>query len=273
VSTERPPSPARLLRRHGLHARRALGQHFLSDTRVAIAAARAAGIGPGDTVVEIGAGLGALTRPLLATGAQVVALERDRALVPVLRELFEGEERLEVVHGDALRFDYVAAGGDHPAAIAGNLPYNISAPLLFGLLEASDQTGAWTLMFQREVAHRLLAEPGSRQWGALTALVVPCRRVEAVLEVGRGAFHPPPAVDSTVVRLTPCPRPGFEDVRWDAYRRVVRAVFATRRKTLRNSLRAAGLPADLPDRAGIDPRRRGETLTPEELGELARLLP
>jgi len=272
MSEDRPPSPARLLRRHGLRPRRALGQHFLSEPKVAAAIARATGVGPEDTVVEIGAGLGSLTQPLLETGARVVALERDRALVPILQARFAGQARLEVVCGDALRFDYTTAADAAPA-IAGNLPYNISAPLLFRLLEVSDRTGPWTLMFQREVARRLLAEPSSRQWGALTALVLPRRRVEPILEVGTGAFYPPPQVDSAVVRLTEREPPWFPEVPPEDYRRVVRAVFATRRKTLRNSLRAAGLPADLPDAAGVDPRRRGETLAPEELALLARLLP
>ena len=275
MSEDRPPSPARLLRRHGLRPRRSLGQHFLSEPRVAAAISRATGVGAGDTVVEIGAGLGSLTRLLLDTGARVVALERDRALVPILRELFADHPRLEVVHADALRFDYGTVEADPAPAVVGNLPYNISAPLIFRLLEASADTGPWTLMFQREVARRLLAAPGTKEWGALTALVLPRRRVETVLEVGRGAFHPPPKVDSAVVRMTARARPWFDDVPPEDYRRVVRAVFATRRKTLRNSLNGGFATLDLGaidallGEAGIDGRRRGETLALEEFAALA----
>ena len=268
------PSPAALLRRFGLRPRRRLGQHFLSDARIAATIARA--VGPADVVVEIGAGLGALTAHLLDTAHRVVAVERDPALVAALHDLFAGETRLRVVHEDALAFDYAACktAGEAPPAIAGNLPYNVSAPVLFRLLEVSGRTGAWTLMVQREVARRLKASPGGRDYGVVTALVHPHRVVEVVTEVGRGAFHPPPKVDSTVLRLVPRPRPLYADLDYAAYRRVVRAAFATRRKTVRNSFKAAGLPepAALLKAAGIDPDVRGETLSADDFAALARAL-
>lgn len=269
------PSPAALLRQHGLRPRRRFGQSFLSDPRVAASIVRAAGISAGDRVVEIGAGLGHLTAPLLAAGASVVAIERDPALVAVLREVFADEPELEVLHADALDVDLGALHGGACPSVVGNLPYSVSAPLLFHLLAHAERTGPWTLMFQREVARRLRAAPGTREYGRVTVLLYPLREVSRVLEVGRGAFVPAPRVDSTVVRCMPRATPLFADLPPGAYRRVVQAAFATRRKTLRNGLRDAGVEgaAALLEAAGLDPQTRGEALAPEQLAALARLLP
>jgi len=156
----------------------------------------------------------------------------------------------------------------------GNLPYNVSAPLLFRLLEHNERTGPWTLMFQREVARRLQAAPGTREYGRVTVLLHPHRRVETVLDVGRGAFVPAPQVDSAVVRCTRREPPLFADLPPERYRRVALAAFATRRNTLRNGLRAAGFTGveQSLEAAGLDPRVRGEALAPEQLAEVARLL-
>lgn len=266
------PGPAELLRRFGLRPVKGLGQHFLTDRVVLDRIVDALALGPGDAVVEIGPGLGALTGPLLLTGAQVMAIERDRSLAAALPELFPGESRLTVVQADVLKTDLVPLAADRQPAVAGNLPYNISAPVVFHLLRHTEITGSWVLMFQREVAQRLRATPGEPGCGVITALVAPFRDVRTVIEVGRGAFHPPPAVDSEVIRLDPRADRPLGDVPYAVYRRVVRAAFGSRRKTLRNALRTGGLAdaGGLLEQAEIDPGRRGETLSVEEFVRIAR---
>lgn len=269
------PSPGALLRRFGLAPIKALGQHFLTDTAVLERIARAVGGGPGDPVIEIGPGLGALTSRLLGRGLHVTAVEVDRRLAAALPEaLAAAGDRLRVVQADILEVDLAAVAaalGGRPA-VAGNLPYNLSAPIVFHLLEATASTGPWVLMFQREVARRLAAAPGGREYGAITALVAPWRTVERVCDVGPGAFLPRPQADSAVVRMDPRPAPLLGDVGWPDYRRVVKAAFGSRRKTLRNALGAAGVPdAEAAIRqAGLDPGIRGERLGVEEFVALAR---
>jgi len=179
---------------------------------------------------------------------------------------------LEILEADAIGLDYSSLAPG--AAVAGNLPYYASAPILFGLLEHTGGTGPWILMLQREVADRIRSEPGTKGYGTLTALLAPHRVVSLVSNVGPGAFHPAPKVSSAVLRFDPRPAPLFPDVDGEAYRRVVKAAFGTRRKTLRNSLRAAGFddPEATLAAAGIDPGRRGETLAPAELADIARVL-
>jgi 16S rRNA (adenine1518-N6/adenine1519-N6)-dimethyltransferase len=228
-------------------------------------------ISDGDPIVEIGPGLGALTRNLLEAGADVVAIEKDARLAEALGQILSGPARLRIVQGDVLDTDIEPLLADRCPAIVGNLPYSISAPVVFRLLEVTTLTGPWVLMFQKEVARRLRAEPGEAECGAITALVAPFRQVSLVTSVGRGAFHPPPAVDSEVIRLDPRPASLLGDVPWPNYRKVVRAAFGHRRKTLRNALRTGGLPnaEDLLERAEIDPRRRGETLSVQEFVQIA----
>ena len=267
-------TPAQTLRRLGLRPVKGLGQHFLVDARVVERIVEALGVAPGDAVLEIGPGLGALTGPLLAAGARVTAVERDRNMAEALGELFPVGEDLRVVRGDILRTDLSPLLSDARPAVAGNLPYNISAPVVFHLLRYADRTGPWVLMFQKEVARRLRARPGDRECGAITALVAPFRQVSTVTTVGRGAFHPPPAVDSEVVRFDPRERSLLGEVDPGAYRRVVKAAFGTRRKTLKNALKSGGFadPAGLLARAEVDAGRRGETLTVAEFVRVAAAL-
>lgn len=270
-------SPGQVLRRHGLAARKQWGQHFLHDRSVHAAIVDAAAVGPGDRVVEIGAGLGTLTAHLLQTGADVWAIERDRDLCQVLRTELGAHERFTLHEADAVSFDYadpgLREGIERRPAIVGNLPYHLTGPLMFRLLDANDETGAWVVMIQKEVADRLCASPGSKRYGGITAALSRVRNISGVTHVPPGAFLPPPRVDSAVIRLDPLPKPRGEVGDPAAYLRLVRVAFQQRRKTLLNSLSA------LADRdrvrawcevAGVDSRLRPERLGPEEFAALAR---
>jgi 16S rRNA (adenine1518-N6/adenine1519-N6)-dimethyltransferase len=226
-------------------------------------------------VVEIGAGLGTLTARLLATSAEVWAIERDRDLVRVLAEELADQPRLRLVEADAVKFDYRAAavGVAEPPVIVGNLPYHLTAPLLFALLEHHAATGRWVVMVQREVADRLCAAPGSRRYGRITAALGRVRAIERVCSVSRGCFLPAPRVDSAVVCLEPRPRPLGAPVDGVSYLRLVRAAFGRRRKTLANALRTLAPRDQVLEwcaRAGIDPRVRPEQVAPEGFAALVR---
>ena len=268
-------SPGELLRRHGLHARHSWGQNFLHAIGVHEAIARASGAGPGTRVVEIGAGLGTLTDRLLATGAEVWAIERDRDLCEVLRAELGGRAGFVLHEADAVKFDYASAtsGQTVPPAIVGNLPYQLTGPLLFALLKHHAVTGTWVVMVQREVADRLCSPPGSRDYGGVTAVLSRVRAISMVCPVSRGCFLPPPRVDSAVLRLEPRAQPLGEVADEEGLQRLVRAAFQQRRKVLSNSL------ASLADReaalrwcaaAGVDPGVRPERLGPQEFAALQR---
>ena len=266
-------TPAQRLRLAGLRAKKAWGQNFLHDTTItqAIAEAAIAGTNASTPVLEIGAGLGDLTERLLATGRQVVAIERDRDLVPILKARFLGES-LEVIEGNALT--HVLEQGSW--AVVGNLPYHISSRLVFQFLPQRQRWAKMTIMLQRELADRATAaEPGQPGWSSFSAQIARVCDVSWVLDVPPGAFTPPPKVRSAVIQLTP--KSDALDVDEDAYERCLRAVFGTRRKTLRNNLKAwfRNEPEALDhclSQLKIDPNRRGETLTLVELVGLAKAL-
>lgn len=271
-----PPATHEPLRdviaRHGLSASKALGQNFILDRQLLTRIAEIPGLGEGDTVYEVGPGPGGLTRALLDTGAAVVAVERDRRCIPALEELgtiFPGKFRL--VEGDALEIDERALVGDGAHVVA-NLPYNIGTPLLLRWL-----TGPWppywrslTLMFQREVAERIVAKADDEHYGRLA--IASQWRCEArlALKVHRSAFTPPPKVASAVVHLRPIAEP--EGVDHAILTRLSAAAFGQRRKMLRQSLK--GVPRALEALAdlGIDPSRRAETVSVADFVALARLL-
>jgi 16S rRNA (adenine1518-N6/adenine1519-N6)-dimethyltransferase len=264
-----------VIARHGLAARKGLGQHFLLDGNVTGRIARAAGDLSGVGVVEIGPGPGGLTRALLATPArEVVAVERDRRCVAALAELAEAAgERLRVVEADAVGLDATALTAA-PRAIVANLPYNVGTPLLIGWLRqmAADGPPAWqslTLMFQKEVADRLVARPGTKAYGRLAVIAQWAATVEPLFTLPARAFTPPPKVDSTVVRLTP--RPEREPVAFDALERVTAAAFGQRRKMLRQSLKPLGDAEALCAAAGLDPTTRAETVDGAGFVRLARI--
>ena len=268
---------ADLLRAHGLAPKKRFGQNFLADPHAARLIAEAATTPPGGTVLEIGAGLGALTRPLLERAAHVVAIERDRELVPILTvELAAAiaSGKLTLVDGDALDVDWAAsvASGPAPHTLAGNLPYLITGKLLERAVGLADQIERAVFMIQAEVADRLAAEPDTESYGALTVFVQAAFSVRKILTVKGGAFYPRPEVDSAVVLLVPHrPRRAAET---QAFRSVVKAAFGARRKTLRNAWKGLfGWSKEELERhaaeAGISLDARGETLGVEAFARIA----
>jgi 16S rRNA (adenine1518-N6/adenine1519-N6)-dimethyltransferase len=266
-------SPERVLRRHGLAARKPWGQHFLRDPSVHAAIVGAARLQPEDRVVEIGAGLGTLTAHLLQTGAEVWAIERDRDLCQVLRAELGEHPRFRLFEADAVRFDYASAVGSRPPKIVGNLPYHLTGPLLFRLLETHAVTGSWVVMIQKEVADRLCARPGSKTYGGITVGLSRVRDIVGIAHVPPGAFLPPPKVDSSVIRLDPRATPRGEVANEAGFLALVRAAFQRRRKTLLNALGALGSREQALawcERAGVNPSLRPERLAPEEFAALQR---
>ncbi|HEY7752324.1 MAG TPA: 16S rRNA (adenine(1518)-N(6)/adenine(1519)-N(6))-dimethyltransferase RsmA [Steroidobacteraceae bacterium] len=250
-------------------ARRRFGQHFLHDPGVIARIVAAIDPRPGQRLVEIGPGTGALTLPLLARCGRLDAIEIDRDLVPELRRRAAGAGELVVHEADVLDFDFRAlCGSGPPLRVCGNLPYNISTPLLFRLVDARAAIADMHFMLQKEVVERVVADPGGKDYGRLTVMLAAACRAEFLFRVGRGAFQPPPAVDSAVVRLVPHARPPFPLPDPARFARLVAAAFQMRRKMLRNSLRGlvdeAGFAA-----AGVDSGRRPETLAPAEFARLA----
>jgi 16S rRNA (adenine1518-N6/adenine1519-N6)-dimethyltransferase len=266
-----------LLDKYGLRAKKSWGQNFLIDERAYRAIVAIAKIGPGDVAVEIGAGLGTLTARLLQTGARVIAVERDRDMAEVLRGELGAEPRFELREENALRLDLEALGREAgaPLVVVGNLPYNIASPLLFRFLGARAALRRLVLMFQREVAERLLAQPGADAYSAMAAQVQMLADVRRVCHVGSRGFLPPPRVDSTVVLVEPLPAPRVPVRDLRRYAQVVRAAFGQRRKTVRNALGAVfGPAAEAALRAaGVEPQRRGETLSLVEFARIADGLP
>lgn len=269
-----------VIARHDLAARKSLGQNFILDLNLTRRIARSAGPLAGLTVVEIGPGPGGLTRALLAEGAaRVVAIERDERCLPALGEVAaHWPGRLEVVHGDALAIDAAPLAAP-PAAIVANLPYGIATALLVGWLRGEGSSPQWapwwrfmTLMFQHEVALRIVAPPGSAHYGRLAVLAQWCCETRIAMTLPPQAFVPAPKVSSSVVVLTPRAAPPFA-ADLHSLERVTAAAFGQRRKMLRSALRAL-VPdaAALLTAAGIDPTRRAETLDLAEFCALARAL-
>jgi len=270
------PSPRALLDKYDLRAKKSWGQNFLGDQAILDDVARLAAPRPGGHVLELGAGLGHLTARLLARGARVTAVERDRDMARVLRG--ELGDRITLLEADAARLDYAALAAGQPMAVVGNLPYHLTSPILFGLLDQTGAVAQATFLLQREVAERLAASAGEKDWGVLSVFLQREADVSVERIVPPGAFHPPPKVHSAVIQvLFRPPRPGAGVLDAARFRKLVKAGFAQRRKTLKNALEAGrvapseALAAAL-SATGIDPGRRGETLTIEEWAALERAL-
>lgn len=271
-------SIAERLRERGLSPKKRFGQNFLVDVHAQRTIAEAATTPAGGTVLEIGAGMGALTRHLLERAARVVAIERDRDLVPLLSEDFAAplaEGRMQLVEGDALALDWLEllADGPRPHIIAGNLPYLLTGPLLERATTLADHVDRVVFMVQAEVAERLAARPSTKAYGALTVFVQAAFDVRKILTVRAGAFFPRPDVDSAVVALDPMKPRRAEET--DAFRDAVRAAFGMRRKTLRNAWKSLygwskeELEAHAKE-AGISLDARGETLGVDDFARIAR---
>ena len=252
-------------------ARKRFGQNFLHDRHVIERIVGAIDPRPDQAIVEIGPGQAALTRELVRRTGRLIAIEIDRDLVPLLRERAAGAGELVVHEADVLEVDFAALhGGGAKLRVCGNLPYNISTPLLFHLLESRALIADMHFMLQKEVVDRIVAPPGSKTYGRLTVMLAAACSSKALFRVGRGAFQPPPAVDSAVVRLVPHASDPFPLPDPARFARLVAAAFSMRRKTLRNSLRGLVDAAQF-TAAGVDADRRPETLAPAEFARLAAL--
>ena len=252
--------------------RKRFGQHFLQDPSVLERIASAVDARPGERLVEIGPGRGALTRLLLDSGIEALdAVEIDRDLVALLRTELAAYPGVVLHQADALKYDFAALarlrGGR--LRIVGNLPYNISTPLLFHLLQSAASITDMHVMLQREVAERIAAGPGDPDYGRLTIMLAPWVEVELLFEVGPGAFHPPPKVWSAVARLSVRSEPAFQVS--PNFAKVVATAFCHRRKTLRNALRGLVTREQIVE-CGLDPGGRPETFPPEAFNTLARRL-
>lgn len=291
MSAPKPPSdPIRaleafadarvILARHGLHAKKSYGQNFLVSEKAFRAIVDATVRSDSDWIVEIGAGLGTLTARLAerVTAGKVIALEFDPDMVKVLRVELAGVDNVEIEQIDALRYDLrmAARWNGAPIAVCGNLPYHIAAPLLFKIIAARDSITHAVVMIQKEMADRIVAPPGGKEYGAIGVMLRTYAEITTVAKVGAGSFVPPPKIDSTVIKLVPLPAPRAPIGDEKHYSAVVHAAFGQRRKTLRNALRAV-FPPEAVDAAlaqtGIDGGRRGETLDIAEFAALAAAIP
>lgn len=268
-----PEVTHRILKHFGLKASHRLGQNFLIAPAVVEGILSAAEIQPGDRVLEIGPGIGTLTQALAEAGAWVTAVELDKKLPAVLAETLKGCDNVTIVSGDILKVDIEGLMGGEPFKVVANLPYYITTPILLALLEKKLNISLIVTMVQKEVAERMTALPGGKDYGALSVAVQYYTEPDIVLTVPPKSFYPAPEVDSVVIRCRRRAEPPVECRDEKMFFRVARASFGQRRKTLINALKGAGfLQEDIDravSRAGIDPGRRGETLSLEEFARLA----
>ena len=269
-----PAELSALLRAHNLAPLKSLGQNFLIDQNI-VEKIAAAAVEPGGNVLEIGPGPGALTLQLARRAGRVVAVEIDRGMLGVLQETLAGQDHVQVLHADFLKTDLSEIAREYfdgqPFAVAGNLPYYITAKCILKVLESPVLPTRFTAMVQQEVAARLTAQPGDKNYGAITASAAYYGGAEVLFPVGRSCFLPAPEVDSAIVQF--CPRVCVEAAR-SAYAKMVRGLFAMRRKTIANNLKASfGIKGEDAARilsaAGVEGSRRAETLSPAEFGRLA----
>lgn len=250
----------------GHKPRKRFGQNFLTDRNIIQRIVDCIQPTAEQHVVEIGPGQAALTQALLPHCGQMTAIEIDRDLADVLRQQFVDEPRFRLVEADALSFDFSELA-EQPFRLVGNLPYNISTPLIFHLLQSQARITDYHVMLQKEVADRICAAPGSKTYGRLSVAVSLAARAEIMFQVPPGAFFPPPKVQSSIIRLTPTQ----QALPWKALDQVLKAAFSARRKTLRNALKNL-FSADELIELGLDPALRPERLSPEDFLHLARQL-
>lgn len=262
-----------ILRTFGIHMSKKLGQNFLIDANVVAGIVSAAGIKEGDPVLEIGPGIGTLTQGLAEAGAAVTAVELDRRLLDVLGKTLDGYENVKVIHGDILKIDISREINQEKYKVVANLPYYITTPIIMKFLEERMPVEVLVTMVQKEVAERMVAKPGGKDYGALSVAVQYYTEPEIMFIVPPQAFIPPPAVESAVIRCTVRSVPPVIVSSEKMFFRVVKAAFAQRRKTLANALKAAGLIKEeleqVLTQARIDGGRRGEQLSLEEFAAIA----
>jgi len=273
----------KMLKRKGLAPNKKLGQNFLVHEHTPRRIVELAGLSPEDQVVEVGVGLGALTRPLAAAVAKVIGLEADSGIIRLHQEQQDLPTNVQLIHADVLKINFAdLIGPEQRLKIVANLPYSISTPFLFRLIEHADLMDFAVVMLQKEVALRLMAHPNTKEYGAPTVLLASCAAIRLLLKVHPTDFHPRPKVDSVVVRIEFHPQPnqvqalGAFDRKH--FSRVVHAAFGQRRKTLLNALDSAALVADKKElarcieAADIAPSARAETLTLENFVQLSRMI-
>jgi 16S rRNA (adenine1518-N6/adenine1519-N6)-dimethyltransferase len=257
-----------------MHPKKSLGQNFLVDESVIAKIVAAAGLGPSDAVLEIGPGLGAMTRPLAGAAGHVAAVELDEGLLLRLKDDLKDLNNIDFIHGDALKFPY--EGLPRKVKVVANLPYYISTPIITRLIGAREKITTMLLMLQKEVARRITAQPGGREYGYISVMVQLYTEARLLFDVPNWAFNPVPKVDSAVVKLVIRDEPAAKVKDYALFEKVVGASFSHRRKTLKNTLKASGLFTDeglaAMGETGIDPSRRAETLTVAEFGKLADFL-
>jgi len=267
-----------LLKSYALLPRKRFSQNFLTDKNVAIRIVECLNLMEDDTVIEIGPGLGLLTEGLLSSGARVIAIEIDRDLTGRLRERFCDCNNLEIISADALKISYkeFAAHRKEKLKVVSNLPYNISTPIIFKLLEEREFFSMFLFMLQREVAQRIVSPPDTKEYGVLSVMVQLLADVKIEFDVPPSCFYPVPKVYSSVVRFNILGKPRVEADDIDFFKKVVKASFGQRRKTLLNALKSFNIKStqlvELLNIINIDIKRRGETLTLEEFGILSREL-
>ena len=269
---------SQILKSYGLIPRKRFSQNFLTDRNIAARIVNALGLKGDDAVIEIGPGLGILTEGLLDSGVKVIGIEIDRDLAGRLKERFDGRNNLEIINADALKISYkeLAAQRKEKLKVVSNLPYNISTPIIFKLLEEREIFSMFLLMLQKEVAQRIVSPPDNKEYGVLSVMVQLLADVKIEFDVPPSCFHPAPKVYSSVVRFNILnkPRVDVEDIAF--FKKVVKASFGQRRKTLLNALKSLNIETsqlvELLNIINIDSKRRGETLTLEEFAVLSREL-
>ncbi|HHW29169.1 MAG TPA: 16S rRNA (adenine(1518)-N(6)/adenine(1519)-N(6))-dimethyltransferase RsmA [Syntrophomonadaceae bacterium] len=273
-----PTAVRSLLQRYGLAPKKGLGQHFLWQSQLVERIADAAELTKEDVVLEIGPGLGILTAALARRAGQVIAVEIDESLFPLLEETLKGYDNVQLVKGDARQVDFQQllddyAPGYTSCKVMGNLPYYITSPLIIRLLQGEFHKELLVFMVQKEVAQRMIAQPGGKDYSSLSVVVQYFAQPEMVFRVSPHAFCPPPEVDSTVIKLACREHPAVRVIDEEIFFKVVHTAFRYRRKTLRNALKEGGLlcPGEesVFTTSGISPERRGETLELEEFARLA----
>jgi 16S rRNA (adenine1518-N6/adenine1519-N6)-dimethyltransferase len=260
--------------RHGIRPTKALGQHFIADPNLARAIVADAAVGPGDRVLEVGAGLGSITVALAEAGCEVLAVEFDRRVAPALREVVADHPAVRVEEVDAMHADWGALLGEGPWTMVSNLPFNISVPLMVELLERVPVIGRYLVMVQREVGERFVAGPGEEAYGSVSVRIAYRADAELVRRIPANVFWPRPNVDSVLVRFVP--HPPRVDVDPSALFRVVEEGFAERRKTISNAVRRVGFGLEeagrILERSGVDPSIRAERLGLEDFARIATSL-
>ncbi|MFH0958600.1 MAG: 16S rRNA (adenine(1518)-N(6)/adenine(1519)-N(6))-dimethyltransferase RsmA [Pseudomonadota bacterium] len=274
------PHPRDVFRSHGLAPKKWMGQNLLVDTSYLEMIVQAAGVKDGDKIVEIGAGLGALTQSLVLQGATVWAIEVDAGFFRQLESRFAGSPNVNLIHKDVLKFDfYELAAQSGKLKIVANLPYNLSSRLVFIFQENRSIFESAVVMLQKEVAERLVASPGSKDYGALAVMLAATAKAEALFDIPPEAFYPKPQITSTLIRIVFPDPPPHDVIDHKLLTKLVKAGFSSRRKTLRNGLKALVTPElsfdgiiEASDIAGIDLGRRAETLSPEEFVSFANTI-